>query len=96
MIALKNHPAPRLNHKGRPQWNGGVAQVLLKFDIALGRHLTKDKQKFYESRPEHQRALSPKSFRWKIKQMVNTEKCLRTLEHDAEVKLRKNLNKFKK
>jgi hypothetical protein len=31
--ALKYHPAPRLNHKGRPQWNGSVAQVLLEFDM---------------------------------------------------------------
>ena len=90
-IAMKNHPAPQFNHKGRPQWNGGVAQVYLKFDMALGRHLTKDKQKFYESRPEYQRALSLKSFRDKINQMVGTAKYLHTLEHDAELKLRKNL-----
>ena len=41
---MRNHPAPPFNHKGRPQWNGRVAQVHLNFGMAPGRHLTKDKK----------------------------------------------------
>jgi len=38
-MAIRNHPPPTHNHRGEPQWNGSVAQRLLKEDIAAGKHL---------------------------------------------------------
>ena len=38
LAAKKNHPMPELNSHGVPQWNGSIAQKLLKEAIAKGEH----------------------------------------------------------
>jgi len=40
-IALKNYPPALNDHHGRPQWNGSVAQILLRLDIQLPMESTK-------------------------------------------------------
>lgn len=91
MKAMKNHPVPALTHKGRPQWNGSIAQALLQLDMSLGKHNTHTPAQLWESNEQCKQALSPNSFRWKLRQMTRTQKYLHTLKHDAEQKLRKNL-----
>lgn len=90
--ALKNYPVSSHDHRGRPQWNGSVAQALLEFDISIGKHKNKSPLQFRSERGEiYKRALSPKSFRWKVQQIVRTQKYLYTLKHDAEQKLKAHL-----
>ena len=92
LIAIKrgmaNHPVPKLNHKGRVQWNGSLAQGILKCDMKLGRHKKMSPAQLRESRLVHKRTLSPNSFRWKIRQEERTMKYLHTLEYRANQKLR--------
>lgn len=52
-IAVKNHPTPKLNFRGEPQWNGSRAQELLKLDIADGKHTTKEPIALRESKEEY-------------------------------------------
>jgi len=96
---MKHHPPPTLNHRGRPQWNGSVAQAILQCDIAQGKHKGKGARKALcnaSDRAGCRRALSPKSFRWKLQQEERTEKCLYTLKCKAEIKLKDNIDKMQK
>lgn len=90
-IALKNHPAPLLNHKGRPQWNGSIAQACLELDLAAGKHNLMMPSELWESNDEYKRTLSKDAFRWKIKQMIRTKKYLHTLKCRSEEKLKAHL-----
>jgi len=97
-IAMKVHPPPRLNHKGKPQWNGSLAQALLKYDISQGRHETMTVMELYnkENRELYRKTLSAEDFRWKIQQEVRTKKYLYTLKYRSELKLKSNIEKIKK
>lgn len=90
-VAVANHPVPRLNHKGRPQWNGSLAQKQLEKDMADGIHKNMQPAALWASNRLYQQALSKDDFRWKIRQMTRTEKYLYTLKHDAEAKLKAHL-----
>lgn len=91
--AINKHPVACLNHHGKPQWNGSVAQALLEYDMLHGKHTRMTPAELREERKEYKRALSVNDFRWKIRQNVRTEKYLYTLKYDADQKLRANLKK---
>jgi len=97
MIAMKNHPAPSLNHRGEPQWNGSAAQRLLKEDIAAGKHLAvgfkPSKLRLDVNRPEY-RAFSVDTFRWKVQQEVRTKKYLYTLKYRSDEKLQATFDRL--
>lgn len=61
-IAKKNHPTPRLNSRGEPQWNGSAAQTLLKELIAQGKHRGKAPQTLWVEEAEFQ-VYSKQTFR---------------------------------
>lgn len=90
-VAIKNNPVPQLNHKGKPQWNGSLAQKKLEKDMKAGKHTTMAPQELWASCRLYKEALDKDDFRWKIRQMTRTKKYLHTLEHDAETKLKAHL-----
>lgn len=93
-MALKCHPVSSLNHRGQPQWNGSVAQTLLKCDIVLGRHKAcETPSELWLSRPQHQAAATSDQFHWKVHQEIGTKKYLYTLKFDAEQKPKQNIEK---
>lgn len=52
IIAKQNHPTPTYNSRGEPQWNGSVAQKLLKELIAKGEHTGKKPEDIREKKRE--------------------------------------------
>jgi hypothetical protein len=52
--AIKNHPTPEFNIRGEPQWNGSVAQKLLKEAILKGEHDVFFPQGLWEQTKEYQ------------------------------------------
>ena len=93
--ALKVHPPPPLNHHGRPQWNGSLAQMLPKSDMSENKHKTMTPLELcnQNNRAAHRVALSPDAFRWKIQQEVRTAKYLHTLKCRSDEKLKTALQK---
>ena len=89
--ALRNHPPPALNQRGRPQWNGSAAQAMLEIDVAAGIHKLKKPAEMWSDNDVYQQALTKDEFRWKIAQVVRTKKYLHTLKYKAATKLRENL-----
>jgi hypothetical protein len=53
-IAKENHPTPEFNSRGEPQWNGSVAQSLLKEMVARGNHIGKKPQELWNGEKEFQ------------------------------------------
>jgi len=93
-IALKNYPPPANDHHGRPQWNGSVAQILLKLDVANGKHrqMKPHELRTLPFRQEHM-LHSVDEFRWKLQQEIRTQKYLYTLKYRAEEKLRETMER---
>lgn len=61
-LAKQNHPTPKLDSRGRPQWNGSTAQKLLKEMIAEGKHVGKQPETIWKSK-EAYRVYSLQTFR---------------------------------
>lgn len=93
--SLKVHPPPVLNRHGRPQYNGSLAQMLLKNDISEGKHKTMLPHELYAQtdREAYRITLSQDAFRWKIQQEIRTAKYLHTLKYRSDEKLRATLEK---
>jgi hypothetical protein len=53
-IAKKNHPTPETNRRGEPQWNGSVAQQLLKELVKGEKHLEVEPHDIWISKGEYQ------------------------------------------
>lgn len=53
-IAKRNHPTPATNFRGEPQWNGSIAQQLLKECIKAGEHTGVAPQDLWMRRIEFQ------------------------------------------
>jgi hypothetical protein len=53
-IAKKNHPTPKKNSRGEPQWNGSIAQNLLKEAVKLGHHLEVTPRDLWIKKKEYQ------------------------------------------
>ena len=61
-LAKKNHPTPDKNSRGEPQWNGSMAQQLLKELVASGKHVGLKPSTLWESN-EHYMLYSLQTFR---------------------------------
>ena len=89
MIALRNHPAPAVNHRGEPQWNGSKAQELLGVDIDNRVYPEKNTpRELWSSRAEYKQ-FDPDIFRWRIHQHIRTSKYIYTKNLEAEEKRKK-------
>ena len=55
-VLKRNHPTPKYNSRGEPQWHGSTAQKLMKEDIKNGKHIGRAKNQgdLRSSRPEYQ------------------------------------------
>ena len=93
-IAKANHPVPKFNHRGEPQWNGSDAQTLLKQDMDDGKHHDMKPKDLWESRPEHM-MFQLATFRDHIHQETKSRKCLHTLKFRAEEKRKGKLQEMK-
>ena len=60
--AKKNHPTPKFNSRGEPQWHGSRAQQLLKKMVSEGKHKGKEPKVLY-SKTEEFRVYSLQTFR---------------------------------
>ena len=78
-IAKANHPAPELNHRDEPLWNGSDAQHLLKMDMDNKRHFDLKPEHLWESQDEYQ-YFYLETFRNRIHQEDQTRKYLYTLK----------------
>ena len=88
-ISIRLHPVPLLNRKGKLQWNGSIAQRLLKQDIEAGLNKSLTPSEMYETRCGiFKQYLDLKDFCDKIHQVVRTKKYLHMLEHRAQQKLK--------
>lgn len=85
-IAKANHPAPTLNHRDEPQWNGSDAQRLLAIDMENKKHFDLKPEHLWESREEYQ-YFYLETFRNHIHQADQTRKYLNTLRKRKEDKL---------
>ena len=96
--ALEHHPAPPLDHRGYPQWNGSLAQALLKMDISAGVHKKKNfkPSKLWADSEIYRQGLPKEHMRWRVRCEVRTNKCLHTLNYKADLKLRENLKDLPK
>ena len=94
-IAKRNNPAPEINSKGEPQWNGSDAQRLLEIDIDNKKHKELKPEELWESRAEYQEFLLS-TFRDHIYQAVQTRKYLHTLKLRDKEKEKKRKDKASK
>lgn len=88
--ALKrNHPTPKLNFRGEPQWHGSEAQRLLKEDIRNGLHEGRNKENsLWESRQEY-KVYNRRSFRDHIYQEERLIKFQRYVDALRQAKIDK-------
>ena len=93
-IAKANHPVPKFNHRGEPQWNGSDAQTLLKQDMDDGKHRDMKPKDLWESRQECM-MFQLATFRDHIHQETKSQKCLCALKFRAEEKRKGKLQEMK-
>lgn len=67
-------PAPAVNHRGEPRWDGSDAQRYLAIDIAEGRHTTMQPQELHATRPGVYDEHALPQFRSHIYQQVKKNK----------------------
>ena len=94
-IAKRNNPAPEINSKGEPQWNGSDAQRLLEIDIDNKKHKELKPEELWGSRDEYQEFFLS-TFGDHIYQSVQTRKYLHTLklrDKEKETKRKKKAAK---
>jgi len=60
--AKKNHPTPELNARGEPQWNGSIAQKMLKEIVQNGEHKGVDPSVIWAGKAEF-KVYSKQTFR---------------------------------
>lgn len=53
VIDRTTNPRPAIDARGRPQWEGSLAQTLLKQDVAAGVHVGKTPTQYHATRPEY-------------------------------------------
>ena len=78
-IAKENHPTPKLNSQGEPQWNGSEAQKHLKELIAQGKHKDNTPEEMWSKNPAHQ-VHSKQTFRDHIHQEERLKKFNKFVE----------------
>jgi hypothetical protein len=81
-------PAPAQNHRGKPRWQGSLAEQLLKSDIDQGRHKSMTPLQLYNSRPVYVHACDLTTFRNHIYQ----DQRRRKFAHYLEVKKQKEVD----
>lgn len=84
-IAKENHPTPKFNSRGEPQWNGSAAQRFLKELIAKKEHVGKEPGDIWGKRPEF-KVYSKQTFRDHIYQ---EERLLKFRNYVEQLKQKK-------